>query len=130
VLEERPSQERVNGWRDYWIQISTITIALLILLVLGGVELRHHLHRAGVAHEVDLRWNAPISSPDPVAGYNIYRKTGSGGSFVLINPSPDTTVAYVDRTVTSGVTYSYVIKSVDSSGAESAPSNLITVTIP
>jgi fibronectin type 3 domain-containing protein len=65
-----------------------------------------------------------------VAGYNIYRKTGSGGSFVLINPSPDTTVAYVDRTVTSGVTYSYVIKSVDSSGVESAPSNLITVTIP
>jgi hypothetical protein len=34
VLEARPSQERVNGWRDYWIQASTITIALLILLVL------------------------------------------------------------------------------------------------
>jgi hypothetical protein len=82
-----------------------------------------------VAHEVDLSWNAPTSSPDPVAGYNIYRATGSG-SLVLINSSPDTTVVYVDNTVTSGANYSYIVKSVDFSGVESVPSNQITVTIP
>jgi hypothetical protein len=82
-----------------------------------------------VAHEVDLSWDAPASSPDPVAGYNIYRATGSG-SFVLINSSPDSTVVYVDSTVVSGATYSYEVKSVDSSGVESVPSNQITVTIP
>ncbi len=82
-----------------------------------------------VAHEVDLSWNAPVSSPDPVAGYNIYRATGSG-SLVLINSSPDLVLTYVDNTVTSGNTYSYVAKSVDLSGVESVPSNEITVTIP
>ena len=81
------------------------------------------------AHEVDLSWDAPASSPDPVAGYNIYRATGSG-SFVLITSSPDSAVVYVDSTVTSGATYSYMVKSVDSSGVESVASNQITVTIP
>jgi hypothetical protein len=82
-----------------------------------------------VAHEVDLSWNAPASSTDPVAGYNIYRATG-GGSLVLINASPNGAIVYVDSTVTSGTNYSYLVKSVDSSGVESVPSNQITVTIP
>jgi hypothetical protein len=82
-----------------------------------------------VSHEVDLSWNAPASSPDPVAGYNIYRATGSG-SLVLINSSPDSAVVYVDSTVVSGATYSYVVKSVDFGGVESIGSNQITVTIP
>ena len=81
-----------------------------------------------VAHEVDLSWNG-TSSTDPAAGYNIYRATG-GGSLVLINASPNVAVVYVDGTVASGANYSYVVKSVDSSGVESVPSNQITVTIP
>jgi hypothetical protein len=81
------------------------------------------------AHEVDLSWDAPTSSPDPVAGYNIYRSTSSG-SFVLINSSPNTAVAYADNTVVSGTTYSYEVKSVDSSGVESVASNEVTATIP
>jgi hypothetical protein len=81
------------------------------------------------AHEVDLSWDAPVSSPDPVAGYNIYRATG-GGSFGRINSSPGSAIVYVDPTVASGATYSYMVKSVDSSGVESAASNQITVTIP
>jgi hypothetical protein len=82
-----------------------------------------------VAHEVDLSWTAPASSPDPVAGYNIYRSTGTG-SFVLINSSPDLTVVYVDKAVVSGTSYTYQVTSVDSSGVESVPSNQFTVTIP
>jgi fibronectin type 3 domain-containing protein len=82
-----------------------------------------------VAHEVDLSWNAPVGSPDPVAGYNIYRATGSG-SLVLINSSLDTAVVYIDNAVVSGTTYSYEVKSVDSSGVESVASNEVTVTIP
>ncbi len=82
-----------------------------------------------VSHEVDLSWDAPANSPDPVAGYNIYRATGTG-SLVLINSSPDSAVVYVDTAVVSGATYSYVVKSVDPVGVESVPSNQITVTIP
>ena len=83
-----------------------------------------------VAHQVNLSWDAPASSPDPVSGYNIYRSTGTG-SFMLINSSPDTAVVYVDSTVVAGTTYSYEVKSVDYSGIESvAASNEVTVTIP
>jgi Abnormal spindle-like microcephaly-assoc'd, ASPM-SPD-2-Hydin len=82
-----------------------------------------------VSHEVDLSWSAPTSSPDPVAGYNIYRSTGVG-SLVLVNSSPDSSITYVDSAIVSGATYSYVVKSVDSSGVESVASNQITLTIP
>jgi hypothetical protein len=84
---------------------------------------------AVIAHEVDLSWNAPTHSPDPVVGYNIYRSTGSS-SLVLMNSSPDSSVVYVDSTVVSGATYSYVVKSVDSNGVESSASNQIILTIP
>jgi Abnormal spindle-like microcephaly-assoc'd, ASPM-SPD-2-Hydin len=84
---------------------------------------------AAAAHQVALNWDAPASSPDPVAGYNIYRATG-GGSFVLINSSPDLMVAYTDTGVTSGAAYSYQVTSVDYSGIESVPSNQVSVTIP
>jgi fibronectin type 3 domain-containing protein len=49
---------------------------------------------------------------------------------VLINSSPDSAVVYVDSSVASGTTYSYIVKSVDVGGVESVPSNEITVTIP
>lgn len=82
-----------------------------------------------VSHEVDLSWNPPSSSPVPVAGYNIYRSAESG-SFMLVNPSPTLSSSYVDRTVVSGITYSYVVKSVGSGGVESDASNGVTVAIP
>jgi hypothetical protein len=84
---------------------------------------------AASAHTVSLSWSAPSTSPDPVAGYNIYRVTGSG-SAQLINSSVDTQTAYVDRAVVSGTTYIYFVKSVDSNSVESVSSNQITVTIP
>ena len=50
--------------------------------------------------------------------------------YQLLNSSPDPQTTYVDSTVQTGVTYDYVITSVDSSGLESAPSNEVTATIP
>jgi hypothetical protein len=82
-----------------------------------------------VSHEVDLSWDAPTSSPDPVAGYNIYRSTDVGVA-QLINSSIETQTAHVDSAVVSGATYSYIVKSVDKNGVESVASNQITVTIP
>jgi hypothetical protein len=83
-----------------------------------------------VQHEIDLSWNAPSSSADPVAGYNVYRSTDSGGSFTKLNSSPDSQVDYTDSAVQSGTTYVYEIKSVDASGVESGPSNQINLTVP
>jgi hypothetical protein len=80
-------------------------------------------------HQVELQWDAPASSTDPVAGYNIYRATG-GSAYTKINSAIDLVPDYVDTAVMSGTTYNYQVKSVDSKGVESAPSNLSTVTVP
>jgi hypothetical protein len=88
------------------------------------------LSGTGTTPQVDLSWDAPSSSPDPVAGYNIYRSTGGSSSYQLLNSSIDTETTYVDSTVQSGTAYTYYVESVDSSGVKSAPSNLVSVTIP
>ena len=82
-----------------------------------------------VSYSVNLSWDEPTNSPDPVAGYNIYRSVGTG-AFQLINSSPDGGTTYVDNAVANGTTYNYLAKSVDSAGVESTASNEITVTIP
>jgi hypothetical protein len=83
-----------------------------------------------VQHEVDLSWNAPSSSSDPIVGYNVYRSSNGGGSFTKLNSSLETTVTYVDSSVQSGTTYMYQVKSVDASGVESPPSNQISLSVP
>jgi len=88
------------------------------------------LSGTGTPPEVDLSWDAPSGSTDPVAGYNIYRSTGGSSAYQLLNSSIDTQTTYVDSTVQSGLTYDYYVESVDSSGVESAPSNQVNVTIP
>jgi hypothetical protein len=82
------------------------------------------------AKQVNLSWDQPASSPDPVAGYNIYRATGSSSVFQLLNSSAVTSTTYVDSTVQSGTTYSYYVKSADAAGMQSVPSNQSSVTIP
>jgi hypothetical protein len=83
-----------------------------------------------VSHQVDLSWVAPSSSPDPVAGYEVYRSPSGSSAYLLINSSPDTQTTYVDTSVQSGLSYDYIVKSVDASGNESAASNMAAVTIP
>jgi len=84
----------------------------------------------GMAPQVELSWNAPSSSTDPVAGYNIYRATGSSTSYQLLNSSVNTQTTYVDTTVQCGQTYNYIVESVDAAGVVSVPSNTISVTTP
>jgi hypothetical protein len=82
------------------------------------------------AHYVGLSWQAPGSSADPVAGYHVYRSTGGSSPYVLLNSSLDILTTYTDNNVVSGASYDYIVKSVDSAGVESAPSNQAAATIP
>jgi hypothetical protein len=88
------------------------------------------LSGTGEPHQVDLSWDAPAGSADPVAGYNVYRSPGGASTYQLLNSLVDTLTTYVDSTVQSGLAYNYIVESVDASGVESAPSNVIGVTIP
>jgi hypothetical protein len=84
---------------------------------------------AAVQHGIALTWNAPVSSPDPVVGYNIYRSIG-GTAFELVNASVNSQVDYSDTAIQSGLTYTYVVTSVDVLGQESEPSNQASATVP
>jgi hypothetical protein len=88
------------------------------------------LSGTGEPHEVDLSWSAPASSADPLAGYDVYRSSDGGNTYQLLNSSADTATTYADTTVAAGLTYDYIVESVDASGFTSLPSNMISVTIP
>ncbi|MDE3200800.1 MAG: fibronectin type III domain-containing protein, partial [Acidobacteriota bacterium] len=82
------------------------------------------------SHSVTLTWNAPASSPDPVASYNVYRASGGSTAYQLLASTGMTQTSYLDSTVLSGQTYDYVVRSVDSSGVQSSPSNTTVATVP
>jgi fibronectin type 3 domain-containing protein len=81
-------------------------------------------------HQVTLNWAAPVNSPVPVTGYNVYRATGTSGSFQLLNSSSISQTSYIDLTVVAATSYRYYATSVDNAGTESTPSNVAAVTVP
>lgn len=78
-------------------------------------------------YRVNLTWQAPPATPDPVSGYNLYRSTNGGAYSPLARV---TSTSYTDASVLNGTTYSWYVMSVDAQGIESPPSNVFTVTIP
>jgi len=88
------------------------------------------LSGTGTSPLVELSWNAPSDSTDPVAGYNVYRAPTGTTGYQLVNSSAVADTTYTDNTVQSGQTYDYIVDSVDQGGVESVPSNLITLAVP
>ena len=82
------------------------------------------------AYEVQLTWDAPSSSTDPVAGYNVYRATGTSTSYQLVGSTVVGTTQYTDTTVADGASYTYYVESVDAEGNTSSPSTTYTANIP
>lgn len=103
-----------------------IIVSTVVTNNIAGIN----LSGTGELAEVNLTWDAPSSSPDPVAGYNVYRAPSSGTSYQQLNSSVVTQTSYVDLTVACGQTYDYIVESVDASGITSAPSNMATVNTP
>ena len=83
-----------------------------------------------IQHHVNLSWNAPVNSPVPVSGYNIYRAIGSSGSYQLLTSLVASQKTYIDVAVVGSTTYTYYVTSIDSAGVESVPSNPVKVIIP
>jgi Abnormal spindle-like microcephaly-assoc'd, ASPM-SPD-2-Hydin len=79
-------------------------------------------------HTVNLSWTAS-NSPD-VVGYNVYRRTGTTGTYGQINTVLDATTEYIDGSVADGQTYYYETTAVNSSNEESARSNSVQAVIP
>jgi fibronectin type 3 domain-containing protein len=84
---------------------------------------------APLAHSVDVTWNASTSAS--LQGYNVYRGTVSGGPYSKISSTlSPATLLFTDTTPVSGQKYFYVVTALDTSGAESAASVEVAVTIP
>ena len=81
---------------------------------------------APAQHTVTLNWQ---SSTLTLSGYNIYRAS-TGGAYARINSALAPSASYVDSTVQSGQTYSYMVTVVDGSGVESGYSAPVSAAIP
>lgn len=75
--------------------------------------------------KIDLVWTAVPGA----SGYNIYRRDGTQGSFVLIAAGHVTDyAAYADMELTNGVTYYYFVRWLNAAGEESPDSNIASAT--
>ncbi|MGB0082339.1 MAG: choice-of-anchor D domain-containing protein, partial [Terracidiphilus sp.] len=107
--------------------IVTVSIAQSVAVTanVAGISESFALQLGGVAsssYAVDLAWDAPTSSPDPVAGYDIYRAASGSSTYQLLNPSVNSSTSYTDTTVADNTSYTYYIESVDAEGNQSVPS--------
>ena len=103
--------------------------AVMCLALLSGVV---HAQALPMATEfsAELVWQAPENSPDPVAGYNVYRSLSASGGFALLE-SQGLGTTYADTSqLEYSTTYYYMVESIDASGLESPPSNVAGVPIP
>jgi hypothetical protein len=82
---------------------------------------------ASAQHSVALSWTETSSS---VTGYNVYRSMQSGTGYTKLNSSLIPSQSYTDNSVSGGLTYYYVVTSVDGSGNESAYSAQVSAAIP
>jgi hypothetical protein len=80
-----------------------------------------------VSRSVSLSWTAS-TSPN-VSGYNVYRATTAGGTYVRINGSTVTGTSFVDRNVVAGQTYYYVATALNGT-SESGFSTSVSARIP
>lgn len=111
---------------------SLIPIAVLAVVLLGIAGMRFLRVRDNqTTHYVDLKWDPPppATPGSTAAAYDIYRGTRPGGPYQKIN-SGATTPNYTDRDVSRSQTYYYVVKTVDTMGRDSVPSNEVAVSIP
>jgi len=83
---------------------------------------------ASSSNQVNVTWDAPTGSSDPVAGYNVYRSPSGSSSYQQLNASAITQTSYVDTTAQAGQIYDYIVESVDASGVTSVSSNMASAT--
>ncbi|MGH9452349.1 MAG: hypothetical protein ACRD2O_00085 [Terriglobia bacterium] len=111
-----------------------LLIGALLFMVIGPV-----FPQSGSPHGVEVVFTAPpsVGGSGTLAGYNIYRCAGTctaASSWTLVTAALDLSTGYLDASsdaaLTPGSTYSYAATAVDSTGHESAFSNIAAVTIP
>jgi hypothetical protein len=96
-------------------------------LVTNGQPGLQKLLKSNKPHKIVLTWQASTS---PVVGYNVYRRDAPGANFHKLNNSLVNGLTFTDDSVENEMTYYYMTRAVDKSGAESTSSNEFTVSVP
>jgi fibronectin type 3 domain-containing protein len=65
-----------------------------------------------------------------VIGYNAYSSTNAVGPYTKLTSAPVVATSDTDTTVQAGLTYYFVVTSVDSNNVESVHSAQVSATIP
>jgi hypothetical protein len=120
-------------------QVLTITVssagqqqasqALTLTVRTGGPESAQATFSLTVLHSGTLTWEPGLAGANPIAGYNVFRSTTSGGAYMLLNSAPVSTLTYLDPGLASG-TYYYVVAAVDTRGTQGPYSSQVTAVIP
>lgn len=76
--------------------------------------------------KIKLFWNA--NTTDTISGYNVYRSTTSGKGYTKVNSALITQTEYLNMSLTNGVTYYFVVTSVDNKSKESFYSDEVVST--
>jgi hypothetical protein len=82
---------------------------------------------AAVDHAVAVSWSPSTST---VVGYNAYSSTQSGGPYTKLTSAPVATTSYTDSAVQAGLTYFFVVTSVDANNVESPYSAEVSALVP
>jgi hypothetical protein len=83
----------------------------------------------GTKNGVSLTWQAAFDcNGKAVSGYNLYRATSAGGTYVKVNSALITGLSFADTGLAGGGTYYYVVTAVDGNGLESARSQVVSAT--
>lgn len=86
--------------------------------------------KAAAAHSVNLTWKAPSSNSDVVDSYQVNRAVAGSTQYSVVGTTTAASTAFTDTSVSSGKTYVYAVRSVDSTGNASSPSNAVSLAIP
>jgi Fibronectin type III domain len=86
--------------------------------------------KPSTSYSVDLAWNAPSKSTDPVDSYQVDRAVSGSTQYSTVGTTTAASMTFTDTSVTAGQTYVYQVRSVDESGNTSTPSNTLTLAIP
>lgn len=75
---------------------------------------------------IDLAWT--VNTESDIAGYNVYRSTTLASGYAKVNAGLVDTGIYADANLSASTTYFYVVTAVDTSGNESAYSDVVNAT--
>jgi hypothetical protein len=120
-VSARPQSTAQTGTLTINSSVGTITVALSETAIASA---------PAAPHDVNLEWQAPASSSDPVDSYEVYRAASGSTSYSVVGTTTAASTSYTDTSVSAGQSYTYEVVSVDENGNASKPSNTVTLSIP